>query len=42
MNDLMQKIMSDPRYKGKHVIVVGEKVFTANTGDGGGEDFGRS
>ncbi len=31
---LMEKVLSDPRYKGKHVIVVAGQVFTANTGDG--------
>lgn len=30
----MINIMSDPRYRGKHVIVVAGKVFTASTGDG--------
>ena len=30
----MQKVLSDPKYKGKHVIVVDDKIFTANTGDG--------
>lgn len=29
----MINIMSDPRYKGKHVIVVGGRVFTAKTGN---------
>gem|GEM_PF-4365935 len=27
----MDHIMSDPRYKGKHVIVVAGKIFTAMT-----------
>lgn len=31
---VMQRILSDPAYKGKHVIVVEGQVFTANTGDG--------
>lgn len=30
----MEQILSDPAYKGKHVIVVAGKVFTANTGEG--------
>ena len=28
----MTNIMSDPAYKGKHVIVIAGKVFTAKTG----------
>jgi len=28
----MEKIISNPRYKGKHVIVIAGKVFTARTG----------
>lgn len=28
----MVAVMSDPVYKGKHVIVIGGKVFTAKTG----------
>lgn len=31
---LMEQILNDPKYKGKHVIVVAGQVFTANTGDG--------
>lgn len=31
---LMEKILSDPKYKGKHIVVVADKVFTANTGEG--------
>lgn len=30
--DLMVNIMSDPAYRGKHIIVIGGKVFTAKTG----------
>lgn len=30
----MEQILSDPQYKGKHVIVVEGQIFTANTGDG--------
>ena len=30
----MLKIMSNPRYRGKHVIAVAGKVFTAKTGEG--------
>mgnify|MGYP001619954230 CR=1 FL=1 len=29
----MEKILNDPAYKGKHVIVVAGKIFTANTGE---------
>lgn len=31
---IMEKVLNDPRYKGKHVVVVASKIFTANTGDG--------
>ncbi len=30
----MINIMGDPRYRGKHIIVVKGKVFTARTGEG--------
>ncbi len=30
--DLMANIMGNPRYRGKHVIVVAGKVYTAKTG----------
>lgn len=30
----MINIMSNPKYKGKHIIVVKGKVFTAKTGEG--------
>ena len=29
----MEKILSDSRFRGKHVIVVAGKVFTAKTGE---------
>ena len=29
----MEKILSNPRFRGKHVIVVAGKVFTAKTGE---------
>lgn len=29
----MVSIMSDPRYRGKHIIVIKNQVFTAKTGD---------
>lgn len=31
---LMEQVLSDPKYKGKHVIIVEGQIFTANTGDG--------
>lgn len=30
----MIKLMSNPAYKGKHIIVVAGKIFTARTGRG--------
>ena len=30
----MEKVLSDPKYKGKHVVVIADQVFTANTGEG--------
>ena len=30
----MMDIFKNPRYRGKHVILVDGKVYTANTGDG--------
>ena len=33
----MPDIFSDPKYRGKHIILVAGKVFTANTGEGAGE-----
>ncbi|MBI4127781.1 MAG: hypothetical protein HY459_01790 [Parcubacteria group bacterium] len=30
---LTHKIYSDPRYKGKHVIVMAGKIYTAKTGE---------
>jgi len=30
----MERILSDPKYKGKHVVVVAGNVFTAQTGEG--------
>lgn len=32
--ELMEQVLSDPQYKGKHVVVVAGKVFTARTGEG--------
>jgi len=29
----MVNIMSNPKYKGKHIIVIAGKVFTAKTGE---------
>ena len=31
-DDLMFKIFSEPKYKGKHVIVLGSEIYTARTG----------
>lgn len=33
----MPEIFSNPRYRGKHVILAAGKVFTANTGEGAAE-----
>jgi hypothetical protein len=30
----MLQVMSNPRYRGKHIIAVAGKIFTAKTGDG--------
>lgn len=30
----MYQVFSNPRYRGKHVILVAGKVFTAKTGEG--------
>ena len=30
----MVTVMSDPQYRGKHIIAVADKVFTAKTGEG--------
>lgn len=38
---LMEKVLSDPQYKGKHVIVAAGQVFTANTGEGASEIIDR-
>lgn len=29
----MEKILNNPRFRGKHVIVVAGKIFTAKTGE---------
>ncbi len=28
----MVNIMSDPKFKGKHIVLIGGKIFTAKTG----------
>lgn len=28
----MVNIMSDPKYKGKHIVVIDDKIFTATSG----------
>lgn len=33
----MMKVMENPRYRGKHIIVAAGKVFTAKTGERAGE-----
>lgn len=33
----MMDVFKNPRYRGKHVILVGGKIFTANTGEGASE-----
>jgi hypothetical protein len=33
----MDKVLSDPRYRGKHVIAVADKVFTSKTGEKAGK-----
>lgn len=30
--DIMIKIISDPKYKGKHIVYIANQVFTAKTG----------
>jgi len=30
----MMDVFKNPRYRGKHVILISGKVFTANTGEG--------
>ena len=30
----MESVMSDPRYRGYHIIVIGGKVFKTRTGEG--------
>jgi len=30
----MMDVFGNPRYRGKHVILVGGKIFTAKTGEG--------
>ena len=33
----MPEIFKNPRYRGKHVILIAGKVFTSKTGDGAAE-----
>lgn len=30
----MPEVFKNPRYRGKHVILIAGKIFTANTGEG--------
>jgi len=38
---IMEQVLNDPQYKGKHVIVAAGKIFTANTGEGAGDILDR-
>jgi hypothetical protein len=33
-NQSIQEIFQNPRYQGKHIIVAGDKIYTAKTGEG--------
>ena len=33
----MLDVFKNPRYRGKHVILAGGKIYTANTGEGAAE-----
>lgn len=33
----MPEIFKNPRYRGKHIILAGGKIYTAKTGDGAAE-----
>lgn len=33
----MPEVFKNPRYRGKHVILAGGKIYTAKTGDGAAE-----
>ena len=33
----MSQIITNPQYRGKHVVVVGKKIFTAKTGKKAGQ-----
>lgn len=33
----MPEIFQNPRYRGKHIILVADKVFTSKTGEGAAE-----
>jgi len=37
----MLQVMSNPRNRGKHIIAVADKVFTAKTGDGAAQILAR-
>ena len=30
---MMLHVMGNPKYKGKHIVVIGKKIFTARTGN---------
>jgi hypothetical protein len=38
---LMQQVLNDPKYKGKHVIIMAGQIFMANTGDGASQILAR-
>lgn len=31
---IIQRVLSEPSYKGKHIIMVNDKIFTARSGEG--------
>lgn len=33
----MMDVFKNPKFRGKHVVLIGGKVFTAKTGEGAGE-----
>ncbi len=33
----MMSLFQNPRYRGKHIIIAGNKVYTAKTGEGASE-----
>ncbi len=37
----MSQIITNPQYRGKHVVMIGEKIFTAKTGKKAGQILGK-